>query len=155
MAHTIRTRIEAYTLLSSLYPSLPVGADVFGEVSAGTGAADADTTVLLTYSLAAAGTQTIDLTSVTGPNGETISFAEVHILTAWSPTAAAQFTIKDGASNPWEGMGTDYAIQVSTLPATPVAVTGGYPVASDSKTILLTNEGASTATINLIIVGRD
>jgi hypothetical protein len=152
MSHQIRIKIDAVTVMSSLYPYLPITFDETWNIGVGTGNDAADTAVRLSYTLATTVTQDIDLTAITGPNGETISFAEVHAIYVSSTGAGG---LKPHAVNGWEGFGSGADIAFGVSGALLWMVGTGYAVDSTHKVLTLTNAGAATATYNIIIIGRD
>lgn len=154
MPHRVRVVVDAFDLNSALYPSLPVSLDALGAVIAGSSSDQADSAVRLQYTIAASGTQDIDLTALTGAAGQTISLQELHILAAVG-SAGSGFTLTPHATNGWTGLGSAYSIIVGDVPVVPYAKSTGGSVASDNKVITITNVGGASATINLIIVGRD
>ena len=154
MPHRVRVVVDSFDLMSSLYPALPVSLDAVGEIVAGSSSDQADSAVKLQYSIAASGTQDIDLTALTGAAGQTISLQEIHALAAVG-SAGSGFTLTPHATNGFTGLGSAYSIIVGDVPCVPYAKATGGTVASDNKVITITNVLGATATITLIIIGRD
>lgn len=154
MPHRVRVQIDAFDLMSPLYPALPVPMDAAGEIVAGTASDQADSTVRIQYTIAASGTQDIDLAALTGSAGQTVSLQELHVLAAVG-SAGSGFTLTPHATNGFTGMGSAYSIIVGDVPVVPYAKATGGTVASDNKVITITNVGGASATINLHIIGRD
>jgi hypothetical protein len=154
MPHRIRVVVESYDLNSAPYPSLPVYTDVASDIIAGTASDQADSAVLATYTIAAAGTQSVDLNALVGASGQTVSLQEVHAIVAWG-SAGSGFTLTPHATNGWTGLGSAYSITAGDVPVVAYAKSTGGSVASDNKVITLTNVGPASATINLHIIGRD
>lgn len=154
MPHRVRVQIDAFDLMSSLYPALPVPMDAVGEIVAGTSSDQADSTIALQYTIAAAGTQDIDLNALTGSAGQTVSLQELHVLAAVG-SAGSGFTLTPHATNGFTGLGSAYSIIVGDIPVVPYAKSTGGTVASDNKVITITNVGGASGTITLHIIGRD
>lgn len=134
MAHRVRVVVESYDLMSSLYPALPVPMDATGEIVAGSSSDQADSVVRLQYTIAAAGTQDIDLNALTGSAGQTISLSELHMLAAVG-SAGSGFTLTPHATNGFTGMGTAYSILVTDVPCIPYAKrpAGPWPATTRSS----------------------
>lgn len=132
----------------------------------GTGVGQVDTLHAKNYTLSGAAT-TIDLTSLTDPAGNSISFARVReiIITSTDTTATHTVKVSSGAANPvaWlppaanalvlQPQGTGSApgrIELSDPNGTGAG--NGYVVDSTHKTITF-DPGAFTTTINVIICG--
>lgn len=154
MPHRVRVVVDSYDLMSSLYPALPVALDAAGEIVAGSSSDQADSSVKLQYSIASSGTQDVDLAALTGAAGQTVSLQELHVLAAVG-SAGSGFTLTPGASNGFTGLGSAYSIIVGDVPVVPYGKSTGGAVASDNKVITITNVGGATATITLLIIGRD
>lgn len=154
MPHRVRVVVDAFDLSSSLYPSLPVSLDAVGEVVSGSSSDQADSAVRLRYTIAASGTQDIDLNALTGAAGQTVSLQELHVLAAVG-SAGSGFTLTPHASNGWTGLGSAYSVTVGDVPVVAYAKATGGSVASDNKVITITNVAGASGTIDLLILGRD
>jgi hypothetical protein len=154
MPHRIRVVVESFDLSSSLYPSLPVMTDVAADIVAGTSSDQADSVVRLQYTIAAAGTQDVDLNALTGAAGQTVSLQEIHALVGWG-SAGSGFTLTPHATNGWTGLGSAYSVTVGDVPVVAYAKATGGSVSGTDKVFTITNVGGASATINLHIIGRD
>ena len=154
MPHRVRVQIDAFDLMSALYPALPVPMDAVGEIVAGTASDQADSVVRLQYTIAAAGTQDVDLNALTGSAGQTVSLQELHVLAAVG-SAGSGFTLTPHATNGFTGLGSAYSIIVGDVPVIPYAKSTGGAVSGTDKGITITNVGGASGTITLHIIGRD
>jgi hypothetical protein len=116
----------------------------------GTGAAAADRYGVETGSLSAAGTVTLDLSAFAGPRGADIAMADVRAICIELDAACS---IEPGASNGWDGLGTDFFL---TLPAGKYWFIAGadpsMPVSGTNKTVLLT-AGAAAVDYQITAIG--
>ena len=113
------------------------------------------------YSIAASGTQNIDLTSFTNLLNESVTFA--HVLCMEIRTVGGQITLSPGASNPFSwGFGTtggsgspvaNWTINNGGVFLVCEPTSGGIVVNSSHKNILLTNNGGTTSTVTIVIAG--
>lgn len=108
------------------------------------------------YAITSSGSQTIDLTSLTNLVSESFSFG--HALTIIVTTTGGQITLSPGASNPltWFFGGTSPTITITAggMFCYSEPVTGpGTVVSSSHKTLTLTNNGGTTSTVTIGILG--
>jgi hypothetical protein len=127
----------------------------------GTGSNAVDTLYAKQIALVASTPQTIDLTSLTDPAGNSINFARVRefIVQNTSSTAGNDVKVEAGASNGWSVLPPSsnplYARYSGTLRISDPVSTGGgngNVVSGASKTITF-DPGSANTTINVVIVG--
>lgn len=152
MAHNFRVSGTFYDKMSSAYRNLPVEFSQAASIVLGSSSDEADSCVVVALSVANGGTQTVDLTSLTGSAGQTISLQEVHAIVCWTNNLGVALT--DGGTNPFTGFGTDYEIAVSTAPFVWCKTTG-QSCGGGNNTIDITNNAGATVTGTMIILGRD
>lgn len=115
-----------------------------------------------TNSIAAAGTATINLQSLTDNTGRTISFARVLQILFFIPsgTLDQKLEVYQAATDPWAG-----GPFPATTPGIPVNVGGtvafllgqtevvGYPVTATSNSLTISNPGANPITYTMVVIG--
>ena len=96
-----------------------------------------------TYTIAASGSQTIDLTSLTNLVSESFGFG--HVLAMVIKTSGSPITLSPGASNGFVynfgGTSPTWTVANGGVFAVSESTTGGVAVTSSYKTITLTNNG--------------
>lgn len=149
---------ETATALSTY--SIPLSISSNTAYINGTSSGQVDTVYAKTITLAAT-TQTIDLTSLVDPAGNSINFARVRefVVANNDPTAGHDLKVEAGASNGWAVLPPlatpAYARYSGSLKYSDPKSTGagnGNLVSSTSKTITF-DSGANTITFSLLIVG--
>lgn len=121
----------------------------------GTGDGKIQNAFSVTFNLAAAGTQTIDLRAVNDANGDTVSLANVAFLAFDAPTTNptdAPITIARGAADAWTPLLGTQPINLQSGTAIIMVCRKGnteYPTSATDKTILLTNTSASSASVTV------
>jgi len=154
MPHQVRVKVDAFDVMSSGYPNLPVSIDWTSEIVIGSSSDEADSAVLLSYTIAGSGTQDIDLTALTGAAGQTISLTELHLIVAIGGTAD-RFTLTPHATNGFTGLGAAYSVPVHRAPVLAYHRPSGVTITSTDKVITITNTESAAGTIKLLLVGRD
>lgn len=147
---------------SGVIVSYQVPATVSSTLSYGNGTASNQVDTLYAKQLTLTGaTQTIDLTSLTDPAGNSINFARVRelIVVNTATTAGYDVKVEAGASNGWAVLPPSSAPVYTRYSGTlrisdPVSTGGsnGNVVSGTSKTITF-DPGANTIVINVLIVG--
>ena len=127
-------------------------------LSSGTGDYQADKTAAATYTIGTSATQSVDLTTITDPNGDAIALAEVRGVWIECPaTNADSVQVANGASNgfPIISGTTDHLdVHPGGLFVWYVPLDGDAPVSGTDKVIDLTNtSGASSATVTIVVLG--
>jgi hypothetical protein len=142
---------------------IPVSSSLNLSYTNGTASNQVDTIYAKTFSLAST-TQTIDLTSLTDPAGNSINFARVRefIVVNTSTTAGYDLEVYSGSSNGWAPIGAvsgtpcyvRYGSGAMYRLSDPVSTGSGNGnvVGSTSKTITF-NSGSNTVTFYVIVVG--
>jgi hypothetical protein len=105
------------------------------------------------YTIAAAGTRTIDLTSFTNALGESVTLSKVAAIIVVASGSSVK--VEPGASNPltWFFGGTTPSITVPSGGEFLFAQGTAQTVNSTYKTLLFTNTGGSTLTLTVVIIG--
>lgn len=151
----------------SVTTGFPTAVSVTQEISqndnyptAGTASGQCDTLFAKQYTLSGT-TTTIDLTSLTDPAGNSITFARVRefIVQNTATTAGYDVKVEAGASNGWGPLPPStnplYCRYGSVVRVSDKLSTGsgnGNVVTSTSKTVTF-DPGSNTVTINVLIVG--
>lgn len=108
------------------------------------------------YTLAAAGTQTVDLYSVTEPSGEAATATKFKgiLLVCSATVTGGQLKVEPGASNPFalglSGTTPALTLDVGTAGCTLMLVNGiSMTVSNTVKNVKLSNPGSQTVTVDL------
>jgi len=108
------------------------------------------------FTLAASASQTIDVTSLTNLVGESFGFG--HTLTILILPVGSQCTVQPGGTNPLQwffgGTGQSVVITAGGMLAYSEPVAGpGAAVSGSHKTLELTNSGATSLTVSVVLLG--
>lgn len=124
-------------------------------ILAGTGAGRADLTYSKRYTIAAGATQTIDMKALVNAKGTTIGFVKLVGWYIYNDTGNS-LTLEPGASNGftarWGGTSPTTIIPGKAFEL--FYNDTGYAVGSSTKTIDITNDGATSATVLVRLLGR-
>lgn len=157
----LSTLTQAIDLVTS---TSPLAYPLTYEWDSGTAADQADRVWSDTRTIAASGTDDLDLAGgLTDVFGNVITFARVRALAILAdPTNANNLTIGNAATNPWGGGSTPYGAAATTTRATPdmlhlyisPTATGMAVGAGTADVLRIANSGAGTSvTYTIIIIG--
>jgi hypothetical protein len=146
---------------SNVTYQIPVTSSLNVSYGNGTASGQIDTIFAKTFSLAST-TQTLDLTTLTDPAGNAITFARVRefIVVNTSTAPGQDLQVYSGASNGWSPIGAvtatptfaRYSGSYRLSDPTSTGSGNGNVVGSTSKTVTF-NSGSNTVTFYVIIVG--
>jgi hypothetical protein len=150
----------AYTIPVSI-PDAQGGVNATVTYTNGTASLQCDTLHSKVYTLSAT-TTTIDLTSLTDPNGNSINFARVRELLAFNvdTTAGHDVGIYHGASNGWAQLPASAnplycrygGGRIRVADPTSTGASNGNVTSGSSRTVTL-DPGANTVNLWLVVIG--
>jgi hypothetical protein len=156
--HTIGLDWRFYAAAVSGFPAIPVEGSTLGSLPVGAidGSVDGSpqTVARYTATIAANGTQTIDLFTLTNALEGSVELAEVHAIVVVCNTAGGKGNIQKGASDPWTGLGTTPVVPFDASFPFFVGSAAGIAVLNTDKNIKVTNSGAASAGYTVFILGR-
>jgi hypothetical protein len=157
MSHKININGTFFNRASTGYPSLPVEFNVDGGFTIGAfgGAADGapNWAVRLEITLAAAGTQVLDLYTLTNALGAMETMVEFHTLIC-TVSSGGRGSVTKGASDPFTGFGSNYTLPFSAKCPLVIGSDPGIAVSNTDKNVLITNTGAASATFTAYLLAR-
>jgi len=153
MGHQLRLTGTFLFDSTAPFPDVAIPFEREWRVDSGSTSGKANKVFTVDFTVAASGTQDMNLGQLYGPSGE-FTPDYVAAFAIWCVTPGGKGTLTPHATNGWTGLGSAYSIPVSTGPFS-VTSDEGIAITSTNKVMTLTNTGSASASYRVTILLRD